>query len=187
MYATMVGGFYIVLHISYIERLLSGKLVFLDDVIDFFALIPDTKVGVFEVRLHFCIGRLGGEIVCIHRAEDEAPDIFRFAKVKKLDGVGQSQHIAADLAEIPVEPFFQLFKRDVGNVAIVKVGERKLELGTELVERQGRRTSLFEDVVGRLPYPGQVVHKRAGPVEYDIPNHGGAPYTSCRGEVSFNS
>ncbi len=66
----------------------------------------------------------------------------------------QGQHVAADLAEVSVKPFFELVERDIRDVAVVKVGKRKLELGPELVERQNRGARLFEDVVGRFPDSG---------------------------------
>ena len=80
--------------------------------------------------------------------------LIEFAKLKKLEGVGKGQHVAADLAEVSVKPFFELVERDIRDVAVVKVGKRKLELGPELVERQNRGARLFEDVVGRLPDSG---------------------------------
>ena len=77
-----------------------------------------------------------------------------------------------------MEPFFKLLERNVRNVAVVKIGEWQFELGAEFVERQGCGTCLLENVVGRFPDTGEVVHKRARPVENDIPYHGRASYTS---------
>ena len=174
----MVGGINIMLHVTHVECLLPDQVVVIQNLVDLFSLVPNAEKSLFEIALHFCVGRLCGEVVGIDGAENEASNFFRFAKLEKLDGVGQGQHIAADLAEVSVKPFFELVERDVRDVAVVKVGERKLKLGPKLVERQGRGSRLFENVVGRLPDPGEVVYKRARPVENDIPNHGGAPYTS---------
>ena len=146
--------------------------------VDLFPFVPDAEKSFLEIAVHFSVGCLCGEIVRVDSAENEGSNFFRFAKLEKLDGVWQGQHVAADLAEVSVKPFFELVERDVRDVAVVKVGKRKFKLGPELVERQGRGTRLFENVVGRLPDPGEVVHKRARPVENDIPYHGRAPYTS---------
>ena len=143
----------------------------IQNLVDLFSLVPNAEKSLFEIALHFRVGRLCGEVVGIDGAENEASNFFRFAKLEKLDGVGQGQHIAADLAEVSVKPFFELVERDVRDVAVVKVGERKLKLGPKLVERQGRGSRLFENVVGRLPDPRQIIYQCARPIKDDVPKN----------------
>ena len=149
-----MGSINIMLHVTHVKCLLPSQVMVIQNFVDLFPFVPDAEKSFLEIALHFRVGRLCGEVVGIDGAENEASNFFRFAKLEKLEGVGQGQHVAADLAEVSVKPFFELVERDIRDVAVVKVGKRKLELGPELVERQNRGARLFEDVVGRLPDSG---------------------------------
>src|SRR5438445_3878 len=77
-----------------------------------------------------------------------------------------------DLPEMTVKPLFQLWQGNMRKMAAVKVFERKAELGPKLVERQFLHAGLLENVIGRPPDSGQIVHQRSGPIENNVPNHG---------------
>src|SRR2546428_2752494 len=70
-----------------------------------------------------------------------------------------------------VKPLFQLRQRDMPGISLVKMFERKTELGTELVECQFGHACLFENIVGRPPDRRQIVHQSPRPIENDVPNH----------------
>ncbi len=76
-----------------------------------------------------------------------------------------------DLFEVVVEPAFQLRHRHARGVTGIELGERQTELRAELFERHFRNAGLAEDMVGRLPHRGQVVHQRARPIQDDVPQH----------------
>ena len=161
----------IVLHVANVQRLILEQVVFTDDFVDFLTFIPDAEIKFFKAVVHPGIAGLHGVVLGVDRAENEAADFLGFAEIKEVVRMGQGDHFAAHFPEAAVKPAFERVEGDVRREPPIEPGERQLELTAEFVQRERRDTGLLEDMVGRLPDAGQVVHQRARPVENDIPNH----------------
>src|SRR5215475_7483971 len=70
-----------------------------------------------------------------------------------------------------MEPIFKPWQRDMGDVLIVKAGERETEFRAKLFEAQFRSFSLNQNIIGRFPDGGQIIYQGARPIKNDIPNH----------------
>ena len=150
---------------------------------NFFPLVPYAEVGSLKAIAHPDVGSLFGEVLRLDGAEDKAAKLLGFAEIKKLAGMGQGNHLAADFPKVAVKPFLELLERDVGGEAIVEAGEGQLKLGSELSQRKCRDACLLENVVGGLEDARQVVHKGARPIKDDVPNHARASYLRSLSEV----
>src|ERR1035437_9674417 len=111
-------------------------------------------------------------MVAIDGAQQEGAELASAAKLQELARVGQRADRALHLAEPAVEPGLQLREGNVRHVPVVENRKRQAELGAKLFQAHLRPLGLSEDVVGRLPDGGQVIHERARPVEDNVPNHG---------------
>src|SRR4051812_18602372 len=78
-----------------------------------------------------------------------------------------------------MKPNFELLHRDVRRKFVVELSERQTELGTKFFQRDFRKSRLLENVVGRFPDRGQIIHQSSRPIEDDISNHA----TSLRSEA----
>ena len=167
----MPGRFDVVLHVPDKQRLFGLELVLLKDLMDFLPLVPDVEVGHVEVLAEARRRRLQGEIVAMHRAQQECAQLARPAELQELARVRQGADRILHLAKTVVEPLLQLGQRNVRHVPVVKDRERETELRAELFQAHLRPRRLRQHVIGGLPDRRQVVHQGARPVEDDVPNH----------------
>src|SRR5437879_3996132 len=135
-------------------------------------LVPNLDVGVVEEPIKAGRRRLSREMVAMNGAQQKSAQAARAAKEQHVARVRQLPRQVLDLPEMTVKPLFQLWQENMRKMAAVKVFERKAELGPKLVERQFLHAGLLENVIGRPPDSGQIVHQRSGPIENNVPNHG---------------
>ncbi len=171
MNAAMPGGGDVMFHVADEKGFGGVELVFAEDVVDLFAFVEHIGVGLVEEGIQFADAALGLEQVAVDGAQQKGTQLVGAAKFEKGARVGQLMDNVPGLAELRLEPFFQLGPRYMRDVAIVKMREGQLEFRAELVERHGGLASLGEHEVGRLQDGGQIVHQRSGPIENNIADH----------------
>src|SRR5512133_115410 len=71
-----------------------------------------------------------------------------------------------------MKPNLELAQRYVRGVLVVEDSKREAKLGPERVQRDSGFARLLQNVVGRFPNRGQVIHEGPGPVKNNIPQHG---------------
>ena len=173
MNAAVMRGFDVVLHVADEQRLVRAQMIFGEDVMDFFSLVPDVRVGLVEVGVEAGDAALHLEMIAMHRAQKKSAEFLRAAKFEKVTRVRQRAHGVLCLPETVVKPAFQLQQRHVRRVAVVKILERQGKLRAELIQRHLRTPRPGQDEIRCLQNGGQIVHQRPGPVENDVANHAG--------------
>src|SRR6516165_8336173 len=127
MDASMPGGLNVMLHISDKHRLLGLQAVLLENLVNFLPLIPDIHIGLFkETRKtrHFGLNR---EMVVMDRTQKKTAQLVGSAKVEELARMGQRTDGILDLPKSAMKPSFELGKRDMRNMPVVKTGEWETE------------------------------------------------------------
>ena len=171
MDATVVRCLHVVLHVAYVKSFILQKVIVTDDFMYLFTLVPYAEIEFFEAVIHPGVGGLNGEVFGFDGAEDKATELFGFAEVKKVIGVGQRTHFATHLTEATVEPVFEFLEWDIGSEALVETGKRELKLITEFIQGERRDVGLLKNMVGRLTDSRQIIYQRARPIKDDVPNH----------------
>ena len=85
----MPRGFNIVLHIADKQRLFGHQLVFLQDFVNFFALVPNADVGLVQVLVEPGNGSLHREMVLVYCAQQKSPQFAGAAKFEEIAGMRQ--------------------------------------------------------------------------------------------------
>src|SRR5258708_984406 len=124
----------VVLHVANEKRLIGYQAIFLEDLVDLFALVPNADVGLFEILVETRNRGLDGEMIRVDGAQKKGADPMGPAKLEKIAGVRQFDYRILDLLEAAMEPGLELRQSDMGHMAVVKEGERETELGTKLFE-----------------------------------------------------
>ena len=164
----------VVLHVADEKRFLRLEIVFGEDFVDFFPLVPNVRVRLVEKGIEAGDTALGSEMFFVNGAQQERAEFLGAAEFEELAGVRQFADRILGLPEAGVEPFLELRHRHMRRVAVVEIGERQGKLGAEFVERHFGAARLREDKIGRLQNGGQIVHQRARPVKDDVANHTGS-------------
>jgi len=162
----------VMLHVADKERLGRAQFVVLKNLVDLLPLVPDAGVGLVKILAKAAGALLHVEMVLVHRAQQKCAHLAGAAEFQKLPRVRQRADGVLHLPEAAMKPCFELRQRDVRRVLVVKRGERQLKLRAELLQRHLGAIGLCQDIIGRLPDGGQVVHQRARPVEDDVADHG---------------
>src|ERR1039458_4745899 len=162
---------HVVLHIPDEQRFVRDQSILFQDFVYLLALVPDVDIWFVEIRAEAGDSRLHGEVVAVDGAQQESAQLARTAKLQELARVGKRADRSLHLPESAVKPSFQLRQRNVRHVTVIENREGQAKLGAELLQAHLRPLGLHQNVVGRLPYGGQVVHERPRPVEDNVPNH----------------
>ena len=134
-------------------------MIFGEDFVDFFPLVPNVRVGLVEVGAKAGDAALHQEMIAMHRAQKKRAQLLRAAKLQEVARVRQFANGILRLPETAVKPVFELGHRHVRRVAVVKIRERQGKLGAKFVQRHIRAAGLGEDEIGRLQNGGQIVHQ----------------------------
>src|ERR1035441_1249029 len=161
----------VVLHIPDEQCFVRDQSVLFQDFVNLLALVPDVHIRLVEIRAEAGDSRLNGEVVAVDGAQQECAQLARAAEFQELKRMGQRTDRGLHLPEPAVKPSLQLRQRNVRHVAVVEDREGQAKLGAELLQAHLRPLGLRQNVVGRLPNSGQVVHERSRPVEDNVPNH----------------
>ncbi len=152
--AAVFGRGDVVLHVADEQRLVRAQIIFAQNLVDFFALVPDIGVRPVEKNIEAGDAALRLEIIAVHGAQEKCADFVRAAKFQKRACVRQFHDRSLRLLETGVKPVFQLFHRHLRRVAVVKFFERQREFRAEGGERHRRLARLREHEVGRLQNGG---------------------------------
>src|SRR6266404_3518434 len=134
MDAAMARGLDVMLHIANEQCLPGIQLIFFQDIVDFFSLVPNPQVRFVEVFIKSDHGSLDCEMILMDSAEQKCPQVLGAAKLKEFSSVRQLANGTLDLLEAAMKPAFELGQWHVWQVPVVKNGERKAKLGAELLK-----------------------------------------------------
>jgi 23S rRNA pseudouridine2457 synthase len=171
MNAAMLGRLNIMFHVADEERFVGLELVFGEDVVDFFAFVPNVGIGFFKKGVEVNNAALHGIMVGVNGAQEERAEFFRAAEFQKIARVRQLHDGGLSLLKAAVKPVFELRHWDVRRVAVVKFRERQGKFRAELLERHFRFASLLQNKIRGFQDGGQIVHQGSGPVEDDVADH----------------
>ena len=171
MHAAMLSGLDVMFHVADEQRFIRLKIVFGEDLVDFFALVPNIHVRFFEKYVKAGNAALDFEMVGVDGAQEKRAEFFGTAKFQKFARMWQFGHGSLRTFEFGVKPVFKLRHRHVRRVAVVKLGEWQRKLRAELFQRHLRPTCLRQNKIRGLQDGGQIVHQSPGPVEDDVADH----------------
>ena len=183
-HAAVLGGFDIVLHVAYEKGFVCVKLIFLEHVQNFGALVPDADVRAVNVGVESRGGGLGGIMIWMDGAKNERAQAMGAAESEEVARVRQFQNRMLPPADVAVKGALQLIERNLRSESTVKTLERQAEFGAELIERHRRDAVLLEDEISRRKDGRQIVHQRSRPVKNNIANRHG-PMLFCRPAYCF--
>lgn len=167
----MARSFNVVLHVPDEERFLGTQFVFLEDFVDFLALVPHPEVGPVKQRTESARALLCMEVILSHSTEKKGANSSGAAEFEKFPRVWQGAHGILNLAKPTMKPLLQLGHGNMWKVLLIKTGERKAEFRAKSLQTHGGSLGLKQDVICRIQHRRQVVHQRARPIEDDVANH----------------
>ena len=171
MNAAVPRGLDVVLHVADEKRFVGLEIIFAENLVDFFALVPDIGVRPVEKRVEAEVAVLRGKMIGVNGAQEKRADFVRATKFQKRARVRQFNDGSLRLTELAMKPVLQLRHRHVRRVAVIEFFEGQRELGAEFFQRHRRLAGLREDEVRRLQNGGQIIHQSPRPVENDVANH----------------
>ncbi len=172
MHAAVPGGGDVVFHVADEQRFLRLQLVFPQNFVDLFALVPDIGVGLVNKGVKAVLAALGFEMVAVDGAQQKRAEPAGAAELQKGPRVRELGDRVLELPIGGVEPFLELRHGHVRRVPVVETGEGQLKFRAKLRQRHRGLSGLREDKIGRLQHGGQIIHQRARPVENDVADHG---------------
>src|SRR4051794_34156225 len=114
MDAAMFSSLNIVLHVADEERFVRYEVVFLKDLVNFFALVPNIEIRLIEVFVEAGDCGLHREMIAMYRAQQKGAHAFGAAELEKFARVRQFANGILDLFEAAMEPRFELRQLDIG-------------------------------------------------------------------------
>src|SRR5690242_7690515 len=89
MNAAMAGGSDVMFHVTDEERFVGLKIVFAQDLMDFFAFIPHIGIGLVEKGVEAVAAALRLEMIRVNGAQEKGAEFFRATEFQELPGVRQ--------------------------------------------------------------------------------------------------
>ena len=186
MHAAVLGGFDVVLHVADEEGFGGIKVVGVQDLVDFLALVPHPGVGDVDKGIKAGHEAVGGIVGGMRGAEEKGANFLAAAEFEEFAGVRQFHHGTLGALKLAMEPFLQLRHGHAGQVAVVKLFEWQREFGAKLFQAHGWPAGLGQNIIGSLQDGGQVVDKGARPVKNDVANHGESLREAQAGSDDFS-
>src|SRR6266446_3744084 len=94
----------IMLHVADEQRFVRIELVFLQDLVDFFRLVPDPEIRTVEERAKAGRFGLNPEMVEVNRAQEKGAQLAAPAKLQKIARVRKSADRILHLFEPAMKP-----------------------------------------------------------------------------------
>ena len=170
-HAAVARGFDIVDHVADKGGFIAVQPVLVEDLADLGAFVHHPDIRMLEVMGETEFGRLHFVMLALHRTEQkEAPSALA-AKIEKLVEAGQGRDVILDFDEPAMEDGLEIGQRNIGQVLLVKLGERQAELLAEFLATERRTPVFLENKVGRADDRRQIVNQRSGPIEEEVAQH----------------